>query len=156
MSYRCRYAGRVLRWDEISPVLVATDDLLDERPNGAVRDVDVEQLLPDMDHERVRHALRMLKEQGYIRAYIASGARVDSIQPEEKGLQATMGWPTPGQAKEVGAAVVMQVLDEQVEQAPTEEERGMARRLREVIAETGTKVVSETMASVIARMTGMQ
>lgn len=146
----------MLKWEEISPVLIATYKLLDERPNGDVRDEDLERLLPDMEPERIRHALRMLKEQGYIRAYIASGARVDSIQPEEKGLQATMGWPTPGQAKEVGADVLMQVLDEKAEQAPTEEERGKAKRLREVIAETGTNVVSETIASVITRMTGMR
>jgi hypothetical protein len=146
----------VLKWEEISPILIATYKVLDDRPNGDVRDEDVERLLPDVEPDRVRHALRMLKEQGYVRAYIASGGRVDSIMPEERGLQATMGWPTPGRAKEVGAAVLMEVLDEQAEQATTEEERGRARRLREVIAETGSTVVSETIASVITRMTGMQ
>lgn len=146
----------MLRWGEISPVLVATYELLDKRPNGDLRDDDVERLLPELEPERVRHALRMLKEQGYIRAYVASGGRVDSIQPEEKGLQATMGWPTPGQAKEVGASVLMEVLNERADRAATEEERGKARRLQEAVVETGTTVVSETIASVITRMTGMQ
>ena len=141
---------------EISPVLIATCELLDDRPNGDVRDADVERLLPDMEPEQVRHALRLLKDHGYIRAYVASGGRVDSIQPEPHGLQATTCWPTPGQAKDVGPDVLMQVLDEQAKNAPTEEERGKAKRLREVIADTGTNVVSETIASLITRMTGMQ
>lgn len=77
----------MLQWDEISPLLDATYELLNERPDGSVRDEHVEALLPGMEPKRVRKALALLKDMEYIGAYRAAGGRIDSIQPRERGCR---------------------------------------------------------------------
>ena len=145
----------MLEWEQISPVLHATYRLLNERPNGSVRDEEVAALLPDIDPEQVSLTLGILKDMDYIGAYRASGGRrIDSIVPRERGLQATMGWPTPGDAQSVGADVLLRVLDERIAEASTPEERTRFARLRDAAADTGQNVLSEALGAWLARMTG--
>jgi hypothetical protein len=144
-----------MEWERTSPVLHAAYRLLSERPGANPDQEQVAALLPDMERADVTHALMLLRDMDYIGGHVASGPRVDLISPTEKGLQKTMGWPGPDDAKGVGADVLLKALDERIAQAETPDERTRVQRIRDAVADTGQGVVTEVLGAWLARMTGV-
>jgi hypothetical protein len=107
-----------------------------------------------MEPERVRHALALLVDNEYIGGYKASGGHIDSIMPRERGLQETMGWPTPAD-DQTSAELLLRLLDQRIASAPTEEERTRFQRLRNAAADTGQGILSEVLAALISRASGL-
>ena len=142
----------MLRWEEISPVLDATYQLLNERPNGDVRDSDVEALLPRMTPTHVRRALTLLVDQEYIYGYKAPLGRVDSIMPKERGLQEMMGWPRAGEADPSRTELLLRLLDQRIAAAESEEERTRIQRLRDAAGRTSESVLGEVLGAWLARV----
>jgi transcriptional regulator GlxA family with amidase domain len=144
-----------MEWERVSPVLHATYRLLGERPGDNPSQEDVAALLPGMSSLDVSRALLLLRDMGYVGGYKASGPRLDLISATEKGLQETMAWPVPGDARVAGFEALLSLLDERIQQAQTTDERTRLQRLRDSAADLGTGVAGEVLGAWVARVTGL-
>ena len=146
----------MLEWNEIQPVLELVYDLIDQSPDGTTTGAPVaERLGLDSEDLMLRKQLWSLRDAGYIDARFAGGmGPAVMIQPTERGLQATRGWPKPGETPDV--SVLLSVLDERISDPGTpEEERSRLKKLRSTASEVGSSVLGQVLAAYIKHTAGI-
>ena len=146
----------VFDWQrEVLPVLRATYDLMDERRTDAL---DGDELLPVLITEnRTKGDLygifRQIHGAGYAHVHFAGGMNVAFVQPTEKGLQVTRGWPVPGQG-DVDA--LLRLLDQRIASPETpDEERTRLERLREAAGSVSQTVLSSLLSAWLSQVSGL-
>jgi hypothetical protein len=146
----------VLRWDtDVKPVLDVVYRLLEEQ--GAhlqLEGKDVAHALGrDEDDMDLRRVFEQLDQAGYIKPTWAGVTLPYMIEPTERGLQHTMGWPVPGQTD---VEALLRMLDQRIEAPDTpDEERTRLRRLRDAAGDVGTSVMSSLLSAWLSQVTGM-
>jgi hypothetical protein len=144
-----------MRWEVVKPYLDATYRLLEEDQvidGSAV----VEALGDSPDDPRVGQIFRLLQEADYINAHFAMATQAPvMIQATEKGLQATSGWPSPGNSGDLVLALISAIDDRIEDEATSDEERGRLRRWRDALVGVGTNLAAEVLASYAAKATGV-
>lgn len=104
----------MLRWNEVQPVLEATYELIETRGNNPVDGTEVaEKLGLDSGDLRLVGVFRALRDAEYVTAYFSAGPMPPRlIQATEKGLQATRGWPRPGELPDT--KLLLELMDQRI------------------------------------------
>ena len=139
---------------DVLPVLRTTYALMDERGQDVL---DWEDLGPQLVGERSENELynifQAIKRGGYADVHFAGGMSIAMIQPTEKGLQVTHGWPVPGQS-DVDA--LLRLIDARINAPDTpDEERTRLQRLREAAGDVGQSVLTSLLGAWLSQVTGV-
>jgi hypothetical protein len=145
----------VFDWQrDVLPVIRATYALMEERGDDFL---DWEDLGPHLTRERSESELynifQQIKRGGYADVHFAGGMAIAFVQPTEKGLQLTHGWPTPGQG-EVDA--LLRLLDAMIDSPDTsDEERTRLQRLREAAGDVSQSILSGVLGAWLSHVAGL-
>jgi hypothetical protein len=83
---------------DVLPVLRLTYDLMDAQQDDFLDGDELAALVTeDRDEAAVYRIFKLLNRTGYADVQFAGAMTVAFVQPTEKGLQTTRGWPVPGQ-----------------------------------------------------------
>ena len=146
----------MLNWQrDILPVLRAIYDLMDELQEDAL---DGDELMSrlvtgDRDENVLYGVLKQINRGGYADVQFAGAMTVAFVQPTEKGLQTTRGWPMPGQG-DVDA--LLQLLDQRIASPDTpEEERTRLERLRAAAGGVSQSVLASLLSAWLSHVSGI-
>ena len=119
--------------------------------------LDWEDLGPRLTQERseneVYRIFHLIKRGGYADVQFGGSMSIGLVQPTEKGLQVTHGWPVPGQG-EVDA--LLGLLDAMIASPDTtEEERTRLQRLRDAASEVSQSVLSGLLGAWLSQVAGL-
>jgi len=142
--------GAGIGWEQTLPVLQAIVELYDEAGPG--EDVSQPQACQRLERNEndagVSRAFEVLETSGYV----SGGMEIDSlpgpltVAPTEKALQLLAGWPASGDA---AAQKLLSILEERIEQAPDEKEKGKLRALRDSFVDIGEGVAAEVLVKLM-------
>lgn len=144
-------------WSEAAPVIAATYGLLNEDDTTTQEAVIAVLKRPAGDDRTIR-ALAHLYKFNFINGPTIEERPVPIlIEPTEKGLQQTSGWPKPGAAGEEQVAQLLAALDERIESDETpEEEKSNLRRIREGVVGASRDILVGVLTSYASRATGVE
>ena len=142
--------GSGICWDETLPVLRAVVDLYPSAPPGfGVSQEQVNEHLGrtenDLDTGR---KFEMLERAGYVKGMLETDQTPGPLMavPTEKALSLLAGWPTNGAA---AVEKLLSILDERIEAAPDEEQKGKLRALRDSLLDISEGVVAEVLVKLM-------
>lgn len=139
---------------DVLPVLQATYGLMEERGDDFL---DWEDLGPRLTRDRSERELynifQQIKRGGYADVHFAGGMSIAFVQPTEKGLQLTHGWPVPGDGEVVA---LLRLLDASINSPATpEEERTRLKRLRDAASDVSQSVLTGLLSAWLSQVAGL-
>jgi hypothetical protein len=146
----------VLDWQrDVLPVLRATYDLMDEHQDDFLQGDDLMARLvtEDRDPDALYRIFTQIKRGGYADVEFAGAMTVAFVQPTEKGLQVTRGWPVPGQGD---VEALVRLVDQRIASPDTpEDERTRLESLRAAVGNVSQTVLSSILSAWLSQMTGI-
>ncbi len=145
----------MLDWErDVLPVLRWTYDAMDEHGTTML---DGDELAPLITETRTKSELyevfRLIKHGGYAQVDFAGGMSVGFVQPTEKGLQTTRGWPVPGEAQ---VDLLLRLLDARIASPDTSEgERTALQRLRSAAGDISQSVMTSLLSAWLSQASGI-
>jgi hypothetical protein len=145
----------MLDWErDILPVLRATYDLMDEEQDDAIETevLNARLVTEERDEGALYRIFTQIGRTGYADVQFAGGMTVAFVQPTEKGLQVTRGWPVPGQAD---AEALLRLLDQRIASPDTsEEERTGLTQLRDAAGRVSQSALSSLLGAWLSHVAG--
>lgn len=142
--------GSGIGWNDTLPILKAVVDLYPDAPPGfGVSQGQVSERLGraenDLDTGR---KFEMLEQAGYIKGMLETDQTPGPLMavPTEKALSLLAGWPTSGAA---AVERLLSILDERIEDAPNEQQKGKLRALRDSVIDIGEGVAAEVLVKLM-------
>jgi hypothetical protein len=142
-------------WErDVLPVLRAAYDLMEERRTDML---DGDELAALVTPERTKGDLyslfQLIDATGYADVRFGGAMSIAFVQPAEKGLQLTRGWPVPGQGD---VEALLRLLDLRIASPDTpEEERTRLQRLRDAAGNVGSSVLSSVLSAWLSQVVGV-
>lgn len=142
--------GSGIGWNDTLPVLKAVVDLYPDAPPGfGVSQDQVNEHLgrPKNDRDTSRK-FEMLQRAGYVDGLLETDQTPGPLMavPTEKALSLLAGWPTSGAA---AVEKLLSILDERIEAAPSEQQKGKLRALRDSVIDIGEGVAAEVLVKLM-------